>query len=49
VVDLAGRVVGITIACREDVPGGVVVLPGDCIRRLLPDLRSGKLAANWRP
>jgi hypothetical protein len=23
------------------------VLPGDSIRALLPDLKSGKLAANW--
>lgn len=47
VVDLAGRVVGITIA-RVDAPGALV-LPGDRIRTLLPDLKSGKLAGNWVP
>ena len=47
VVDLAGRVVGITIA-RVDVPA-VLVLPGDSIRKLLPGLKSGKLAGNWVP
>ena len=47
VVDLAGGVVGITIA-RVDVPGALV-LPGDSVQKLLPDLKSGKLAGNWVP
>jgi S1-C subfamily serine protease len=47
VVDLSGRVVGITIA-RVDVPGALV-LPGDSVQKLLPDLKSGKLAGNWIP
>ncbi|MDB5310622.1 MAG: serine protease [Gemmataceae bacterium] len=47
VVDLAGRVVGITIA-RVDVPGALV-LPGDSVRKLLPDLKSGKLSGNRVP
>lgn len=47
VVNLAGGVVGITIA-RVDIPGALV-LPGDSIRKLLPELKSGKLAGNWVP
>jgi S1-C subfamily serine protease len=47
VVDLAGGMVGITIA-RVDVPGALV-LPGDIVQKLLPDLKSGKLAGNWVP
>ena len=44
VVDLTGKAVGITIARG---PYGCVGIPGDCIRRLLPDLKSGKLASHW--
>jgi S1-C subfamily serine protease len=45
-VDLSGRVVGITIA---RVGGhGCMAIPGDCVERLLPELNSGKLAKNWK-
>src|SRR5262249_23147339 len=45
IVDLTGRTIGITIA----IPGGHggMVIPGDCIQKLLPDLQSGRLAKNW--
>ncbi|MCY2954973.1 MAG: trypsin-like peptidase domain-containing protein [Planctomycetota bacterium] len=45
VVDLAGKALGITIA--RVGPHGCMAIPGDCIQRLLPDLKSGKLAAHW--
>jgi serine protease Do len=44
-VDLSGRVVGITIA---RVGHGCMAVPGDCIERLLPELHSGRLAKNWK-
>ena len=47
IVDLTGRVIGVTIA-RPGPHGGMVV-PGDCVRKLLPDLQSGRLAGNWTP
>ena len=47
IVDLAGRAIGITIA-RPGAHGGMVI-PGDCILKLLPDLQSGRLAGNWAP
>lgn len=45
VIDLAGRAVGITIARVGS--HGCMAIPGDCVQRLLPELRSGKLAGNW--
>jgi serine protease Do len=47
IVDLSGRAVGISIAVLG-AHGGMVV-PGDCVLRLLPDLQAGKLAGNWTP
>jgi len=47
VVDLKGRAVGITIARLPDYGG--MVIPGDCILRLLPDLKAGKYADAWAP
>jgi S1-C subfamily serine protease len=47
IVDLTGRAIGITIA-RPGDHGGMVV-PGDCVLKLLPDLQSGRLAGNWAP
>ena len=47
IVDLSGRVIGVTIA-RVASHGGMVI-PGDCVRKLLPDLQSGRLAGNWAP
>jgi serine protease Do len=47
VVDLKGRAIGITIA---QLPWyGGMVIPGDCILRLLPDLKAGKYADAWTP
>ena len=39
VVDLAGKAIGITIVCAHH---GCTMISGDCIERLLPDLKSGK-------
>ena len=47
VVDSAGRVVAITIA--RSAPHCCVAIPGDRVRRLVSDFRSGKLAGNWAP
>ena len=47
IVDLSGRVIGVTIA-RVASHGGMVI-PGDCVRKLLPDLQSGRLAGNSAP
>jgi S1-C subfamily serine protease len=47
VVDLTGRAIGVTIARLG--PHGGMVIPGDCVRKLLPDLRAGRLAGNWAP
>lgn len=47
IVDLTGRVIGVTIA--RPGPHGGMVIPGDCVRKLLPDLQSGRLAGNWTP
>lgn len=47
IVDLTGRAIGITIA-RPGAHGGMVI-PGDCVLKLLPDLQSGRLAENWEP
>jgi serine protease Do len=47
VVDLSGHAVGVTIA-KPGAHGGMVI-PGDCVQKLLPDLRSGRLAENWAP
>jgi serine protease Do len=47
IVDLTGRVLGVTIA-RVASHGGMVI-PGDCVLKLLPDLQSGRLAGNWAP
>jgi len=44
VVDLTGKAVGITIARGFY---GCTAIPSDCIQRLLPDLKSGKLAPHW--
>jgi S1-C subfamily serine protease len=45
VVDLTGRAIGVTIA--GVAPHGGMVIPGDCVLKLLPDLRAGGLAGNW--
>jgi serine protease Do len=45
VVDLSGRALGITIA--RVGPHGCMAIPGDCVQRLLPELKSGKRAADW--
>jgi serine protease Do len=45
IVGLKGQALGITIA--RVGPHGCMAIPGDCVRRLLPDLQSGKLAGNW--
>jgi serine protease Do len=47
IVDLNGRAVGVTIA-RVGRHGGMAI-PGDCVLRLLPELKSGRLAKNWVP
>jgi serine protease Do len=47
IVDLTGRAIGVTIA--RVAPHGGMVIPGDCVRKLLPDLQSGRLAGNWAP
>jgi serine protease Do len=47
IVDLNGRAIGITIA-RPGEHGGMVI-PGDCVLKLLPELQSGRSAANWAP
>ncbi len=47
IVDLTGRAIGVTIA--RPGPHGGMVIPGDCVRKLLPDLQSGRLAGNWAP
>jgi S1-C subfamily serine protease len=44
VVDLQGKTLGITIA-RDAY--GCSAIPADCVRRLLPELQSGRLAGNW--
>lgn len=44
VVDLAGGVVGITV-CRS--PYGCMAIPGDCIKQLLPVLKSRGLSDEW--
>ncbi len=45
VVGLDGKALGITIA--RVGPHGCMAIPGDCIQRLLPDLKSGQHAAHW--
>ena len=45
IVDLTGHAIGITIG--RPGPHGGMVIPGDCILKLLPDLQAGKLAGNW--
>jgi S1-C subfamily serine protease len=45
IVDLTGRVIGVTIA--RPGPHGGMVIPGDCILKVLPDLRAGRLVGNW--
>jgi serine protease Do len=47
IVDLTGRAIGVAIAKVGDHGG--MVIPGDCVRKLLPDLKSGRLAGNWAP
>lgn len=47
IVDLTGRAIGVTIA--RPGPHGGMVIPADCILKLLPDLRAGRLAGNWAP
>lgn len=47
VVDLTGRVVGVTIARVEQ--HGCLAIPGDVVRDILPKLQSGKLAVHWTP
>jgi serine protease Do len=47
IVDLTGRAIGVTIA--RVAPHGGMVIPGDCVQKLLPDLQSGRLAENWAP
>jgi hypothetical protein len=47
IVNLAGRAIGVTIA--RPGPYGGMVIPGDCILKLLPDLRAGRLAGDWAP
>ena len=47
VVDLTGRAIGVTIA--RVAPHGGMVIPGDCVLKLLPDLRAGGLAGNAAP
>ena len=44
VVDLAGEVVGITLYCSGY---GCVAIPDDCVKQLLPVLKSGGLADKW--
>ena len=46
VVGLDGKAIGLTIAPVG--PHGCMAIPADCLQRLLPDLQSGKLAANWK-
>ena len=46
VIDLDGRVLGITIA-RHDLTG-CKAIPGDQVRRLIPELRSGRLDSLYR-
>jgi serine protease Do len=46
-VDLEGRVLGINIA--RVGPHGCMALPAGLVRKVLPDLLAGKLAANWVP
>jgi serine protease Do len=46
VIDLDGKAVGIT-AHREQY--GCKAIPADCIERLLPELRSGRLVDTWDP
>jgi serine protease Do len=45
VVDLSGRAIGISIA--RPGPHGGMVIPGDRVLRLLPDLKAGRPAGNW--
>jgi serine protease Do len=47
IVDLTGRAIGVTIA--RPGPHGGMVIPGDCVLKLLPELQSGRLAENWAP
>jgi S1-C subfamily serine protease len=47
VVNLNGRAFGVTIATPG--PHGGMVIPGDCVLKLLPKLRAGGLAGNWSP
>jgi len=45
VVDLTGRAVGITIA--RVGRHGCMAVPGDCVLRLLPQLKAGPVPAGW--
>jgi serine protease Do len=47
IVDLTGRAIGVTIA--RVAPHGGMVIPGDCVLKLLPDLRAGGLTGNCAP
>jgi serine protease Do len=47
IVNLTGRAIGVTIA--RPGPHSGVLIPGDCVLKLLPDLKSGRLAGNWAP
>jgi S1-C subfamily serine protease len=47
IVDLTGRAIGVTIA--RVAPHGGMVIPGDRVLDLLPDLQNGRLAENWAP
>jgi serine protease Do len=44
VVDLAGEMVGITVYRGEY---GCMAIPGDCVKQLLPVLKSGGLSDKW--
>ncbi len=44
VVDLAGEVVGITLYSGDY---GCMAIPGDCVKQLLPVLKSSGLADKW--
>jgi serine protease Do len=46
-VNLSGRAIGVAIATPG--PHGGMVIPGDCVLKLLPELQSGRLAGNWAP
>lgn len=47
IVDLSGLAIEVTIA--RPGPHVGMVIPGDCILKLLPDLRAGGLVGDWAP